>query len=49
MTGLQLQRLGTGVLLVLTAGVVNAGLACYLLRTGRRSNSSSSNPMANTS
>jgi cation diffusion facilitator family transporter len=38
-TGLQLERLGTGVLLVLTAGVVNAGLGYYLLRIGRRTNS----------
>jgi cation diffusion facilitator family transporter len=38
-TGLQLERLGTGTVLVLTAGVVNAGLGYYLLRTGRRTNS----------
>ena len=34
--GLQFENLGTGVLLVLTAGVLNAGLGYYLLRTGRR-------------
>ncbi|HYW47400.1 MAG TPA: cation diffusion facilitator family transporter [Bryobacteraceae bacterium] len=37
--GLQLERLGTGALLVLMAGIVNAGLAYYLLRIGRRTNS----------
>ncbi len=37
--GLQLEHLGTGVLLVLVAGIVNAGLGYYLLRTGRRTNS----------
>ena len=38
-TGLQLEHLGAGVLLILTAGIVNAGLGYYLLRTGRRTNS----------
>jgi len=37
--GLQLEHLGTGALLILTAGVVNAGLGYYLLRIGRRTNS----------
>jgi cation diffusion facilitator family transporter len=39
MAGLQLQSLGTGVLLILSAGILNAGLGYYLLRVGRRSNS----------
>ena len=37
--GLQLERLGAGALLVLIAGILNAGLGYYLLRTGRRTNS----------
>lgn len=37
--GLQLEHLGVGALLILMAGVVNAGLGYYLLRTGRRTNS----------
>jgi cation diffusion facilitator family transporter len=37
--GLQLEHLGTGALLVLIAGVLNAGLGYYLLRTGQRTNS----------
>jgi cation diffusion facilitator family transporter len=37
--GLQLQRLGAGVLLILLAGILNAGLGYYLLRVGRRWNS----------
>jgi len=37
--GLQLEHLGTGALLVLMAGILNAGLGYYLLRTGRRTNS----------
>lgn len=37
--GLQLEHLGAGVLLVLIAGIVNAGLGYYLLCTGRRTNS----------
>ena len=34
--GLQLENLGTGVVLVLMAGILNAGLGYYLLRIGRR-------------
>jgi cation diffusion facilitator family transporter len=37
--GLQLQRLGSGVELILIAGILNAGLGYYLIRTGRRTNS----------
>ncbi|MGA9981077.1 MAG: cation diffusion facilitator family transporter [Candidatus Sulfotelmatobacter sp.] len=37
--GLQLEHLGAGALLVLIAGLVNAGLGYYLVRTGRRTNS----------
>jgi cation diffusion facilitator family transporter len=37
--GLQLENLGTGALLVLMAGILNAGLGSYLLRMGRRTNS----------
>ena len=37
--GLQMENLSTGVLLILLAGVLNAGLGYYLLRIGRRSNS----------
>jgi len=37
--GLQLEHLGAGVLLILIAGLLNAGLGYYLLRTGRRTNS----------
>ena len=37
--GLQLENLGAGVLLVLMAGILNAGLGYYLLRIGRRTNS----------
>ena len=37
--GLQLQRLGYGVVLILVAGILNAGLGYYLIRTGRRLNS----------
>jgi cation diffusion facilitator family transporter len=37
--GLQLEHLGTGALLVLVAGILNAGLGYYLLRMGRRTNS----------
>lgn len=39
MAGLQLQRLGSGVVLILAAGILNAGLGYYLIRTGRRTNS----------
>ena len=37
--GLQLEHLGTGALLILMAGIVNAGLGYFLVRTGRRTNS----------
>ena len=37
--GLQLEHLGAGLLLVLMAGILNAGLGYYLLRIGRRTNS----------
>jgi cation diffusion facilitator family transporter len=37
--GLQLQDLGFGVVLILIAGILNAGLGYYLIRTGRRTNS----------
>jgi cation diffusion facilitator family transporter len=37
--GLQLENLSAGVLLILVAGILNAGLAYYLLRIGRRTNS----------
>lgn len=37
--GLQLEHLGTGAVLVLAAGILNAGLGYYLLRTGRRTHS----------
>ncbi len=37
--GLQLEHLGSGVLLILIAGVLNAGLGYYLIHTGRRTNS----------
>ncbi len=39
MAGLRLEHLGTGTWLVLMAGIVNAGLGYYLLRTGRRTHS----------
>jgi len=38
-SGLQLEHLGIGVLLVLMAGILNAGLGYYLLRSGRRTHS----------
>jgi cation diffusion facilitator family transporter len=38
-TGLELERLGTGTLLVGAAALVNAALGVYLVRTGRRNNS----------
>jgi cation diffusion facilitator family transporter len=38
-SGLQLQRLGSGVVLIFVAGILNAGLGYYLLRTGRRTQS----------
>lgn len=37
--GLQLQRLGSGVALILIAGILNAGLGYYLIRAGCRTNS----------
>jgi cation diffusion facilitator family transporter len=37
--GLQFEHLGAGALLVLLAGILNAGLGYYLLRIGRRTNS----------
>ena len=39
MAGLQLENLGSGVVLILIAGILNAGLGYYLIRTGRRTNS----------
>jgi len=39
MAGLQLDHLGSGVVLILIAGILNAGLGYYLIRTGRRTNS----------
>jgi len=39
MAGLQLEHLGAGAVLILMAGVINAGLGYYLLRTGRRAHS----------
>jgi len=39
MHGLEIERLGTGVLLVAAASVVNGALGWYLVRTGRRTGS----------
>jgi cation diffusion facilitator family transporter len=39
MHGLQIERIGTGALLVLAASIVNGLLGWYLVRTGRRTNS----------
>ena len=39
LAGLRLENLGTGTLLVLAAGILNAGLGFYLLRVGRRTKS----------
>ena len=39
MAGLELEHLGSGALLVLLAGAINAALGCYLLRMGRRTHS----------
>ena len=39
LTGLQLENLGGGTLVVLAAGILNAGLGWYLIRVGRRSHS----------
>jgi cation diffusion facilitator family transporter len=36
LAGLQLEHLGVGTLLLLAAGILNAGLGWYLVRTGRR-------------
>jgi len=38
-SGLQLQHVGSGVVLILAAGVLNGGLGYYLIRAGRRTNS----------
>lgn len=38
-TGLRLHNLGSGIPLVVAAGILNAGLGWYLIRTGRRTNS----------
>ncbi len=37
--GLKLEHLGAGVALILAAGILNAGLGYYLIRTGHRTNS----------
>jgi cation diffusion facilitator family transporter len=39
LAGLELERLGLGTLLVAAAGLLNAGLGIYLVRTGRRTHS----------
>lgn len=39
LTGLQLENLGMGTLLVLAAATINAGLGYYLIRVGRMTNS----------
>jgi cation diffusion facilitator family transporter len=39
LAGLQLENLGVGTLLLLAAGVLNAGLGWYLIKTGRRAHS----------
>ena len=39
LAGLQLENLSAGVLLILVAGILNAGLGYYLVRTGKRTNS----------
>lgn len=39
MTGLRLENLGIGTLLVFAAGILNAGLGYYLLRVGQRTKS----------
>jgi cation diffusion facilitator family transporter len=39
MAGLQLEHLGSGAVLLLAAGILNAGLGWYLLRVGKRSHS----------
>jgi cation diffusion facilitator family transporter len=37
--GLQLQHLGSGIVLILIAGILNGALGYYLIRTGKRTNS----------
>jgi cation diffusion facilitator family transporter len=39
MMGLQLQHVGWGVVLILAAGILNAGLGYYLIRIGKRTHS----------
>lgn len=39
MTGLELHHLGYGLVLILAAGILNAGLGYFLVRIGRRTNS----------
>jgi len=39
MAGLRLEHLGSGFGMILLAGILNAGLGYYLVRTGRRTNS----------
>ncbi len=39
LTGLELERLGLGTLLVAAAGLLNLGLGLYLVRTGKRAHS----------
>jgi cation diffusion facilitator family transporter len=39
LTGLRIERLGTGALLTLAAAAINLGLGLYLVRTGRRTKS----------
>jgi cation diffusion facilitator family transporter len=39
MAGLQLENLGAGTLVLFLAGILNAGLGCFLPRIGRRTNS----------
>jgi len=46
--GLQIERLGTGVLLVVAASIVNGALGWYLIRTGRGPGPSSSRPTGGT-
>ena len=38
-SGLKLEHLGAGVALIMAAGILNAGLGYYLIRTGRRTHS----------
>jgi cation diffusion facilitator family transporter len=37
--GIEIEHLGAGAALILAAGILNAGLGYYLIRTGRRTNS----------